>query len=147
MDSITVMRVESEDDSQLRKPQLFCLVRSCYNISCSNVFAKDRHSFAMWVYLLASARSQTQCMTPTKPMQPLFSRWFNLDKRCVVMVGSSAISNEQLQEFQEASLEVGEQETSGVCEGGCHWLYCPRISSRMTCDRNCSVKHRYCQNS
>ena len=23
-------------------------------------------------------------------MQPLFSRWFNLDKRCVVMVGSSA---------------------------------------------------------
>jgi len=25
----------------------------------SNVFAKDRHSFAMWVYLLASARFQT----------------------------------------------------------------------------------------
>jgi len=36
------------------------------------------------------------------------------------MVGSSAISIEQMQEFQEASLEVGEQETSGVCEEGCH---------------------------
>jgi hypothetical protein len=38
------------------------------------------------------------------------------------MVGFSAISIEQLQEFQEASPEVGEQEASGVCEGGCHWL-------------------------
>jgi len=41
------------------------------------------------------------------------------------MVGSSAVSIEQLQEFQETSPGVGEQETSGVCEGGCHLLYCP----------------------
>jgi len=87
------------------------------------------------------------CLTPTNPMQPPFSRWYNLDKRCDVMVGSLAISIEQLQEFQEASPEVGEQETSRVCEGGCHWLYCPPNILRMTSDRNCSAKHRYCQSS
>ena len=52
------------------------------------------------------------------------------------MVGSSAISIEQL---QESSPEVGEQETSGVCEGGCHWLNCRQNILRMTSDRNCSV--------
>ena len=36
------------------------------------------------------------------------------------MMGSSTISIGQLQEFQEASLKVGEQETSGVVEEGCH---------------------------
>jgi hypothetical protein len=60
------------------------------------------------------------------------------------MVGSLAISIEQLQEFQEASPEVGEQETSGVCEGGCHWLYYPPNIFRMTSDQNCLAKHRYC---
>jgi len=41
-------------------------------------------------------------------MQPPFSMWYNPDKRCDVMVGSSTISIEQLQEFQEASPEVSE---------------------------------------
>jgi hypothetical protein len=50
-------------------------------------------------------------------MQPPFSRWYNPDKRCDVMVGSSAISIEQL---QESSPEVGEQETSEICEEACH---------------------------
>ena len=36
------------------------------------------------------------------------------------MVGSSTISSEQFQELQGLSLKVGEQETSGVGEGGCH---------------------------
>ena len=80
-------------------------------------------------------------------MQPLFSRWFNLDKRCVVMVGSSAISIEQLQEFQEASPKVGEQETSKFCEGGHHWLYCPPNIFKMTCDRKCLAKHIYYKKS
>ena len=53
-------------------------------------------------------------------MQLPFSRWYNPDKRSDVMVGSSSISIEQLQEFQETSPEVGEQETNGVCERGCH---------------------------
>jgi hypothetical protein len=57
------------------------------------------------------------------------------------MVGSSAISIEQLQEFQEAILEVGEQETSRFCEGGCHWLYCPRNIFRMICDQKYLAKH------
>jgi hypothetical protein len=84
----------------------------------------------MWVYLLSSARFQTFCLTPTNPMQPPFSRWYNPDKRCDVMVGSSAISIEQLQELQESSPEVGEQETSRVCEGGCYWSYCHGTSSK-----------------
>ena len=87
------------------------------------------------------------CKTPTNPMQPPFSRWFNPDKRCDVMMGSSTISIEQLQEFQEASLKVGEQRTSGACKGGCHWLYCPPNIIKMTCDRKCLAKHRYCQKS
>ena len=43
----------------IEKPQLFCLVKSRSSTNYSNVFAKDRHSFAMWVYLPASARFQT----------------------------------------------------------------------------------------
>ena len=35
------------------------LTKSCCIIDYSNVFAKDRHSFAMWVYLPESARFQT----------------------------------------------------------------------------------------
>ena len=73
--------------------------------------------------------------------------WCNPDKRCDVMVGSSAISIEQLQEFQEASPEVGEQETSRLCEGGHHWLYCPSNIFKMTCDRKCLAKHRYYKKS
>ena len=69
--------------------------------------------------------------------------WCNPDKRCDVMVGSSAISIEQLQEFQEASPEVGEQETSRLCEGGHYWLYCPPNIFKMTCDRKCLAKNRY----
>jgi len=80
-------------------------------------------------------------------MQLPFSTWHNPDKICDVMVGSLAISIEQLQEFQEASPEVGEQETSRVCEGECHWLYYPPNIFRMTCDQKCLAKHRYCQKS
>ena len=87
------------------------------------------------------------CLTPTNPMQPPFSRCFNLDKRCDVMVGSSTISSEQFQELQECSLKVGEQETSGVVEEGCHWLYCSPNNFRITYDRKCFAKHRYCQKS
>jgi hypothetical protein len=43
----------------IEKPQLFFLVKSRSSINYSKVFAKDRHSFAMWVYLPASARFQT----------------------------------------------------------------------------------------
>jgi hypothetical protein len=87
------------------------------------------------------------CLTPTNPMQLPFSTWYNPDKICDVMVGSSAISIEQLQEFREASPEVGEQETSRVWEGECHWLYYPPNIFRMTCDQKCLAKHRYCQKS
>jgi hypothetical protein len=76
-------------------------------------------------------------------MQLPFSRWYNPDKRCDVMVGFLTISIEQLQEFQEASPEVGEQETSRFCEGGSQWLYCPPNIFRMTCDRKCLAKHIY----
>jgi len=75
-------------------------------------------------------------------MQPPFSRWYNPNKRCDVMVGSSAISIEQL---QESSPEVGEQKTRGICEGACHRSFCRQNILRMTSDRNCLAKQRYCQ--
>ena len=81
-------------------------------------------------------------LTLTDPMQPPFSRWYNPDKRCDVMVGSSAISIEQL---QESSPEVGEQETSEICEEACHWSFCHPNIIRITSNRSCSAKHRYCQ--
>ena len=75
-------------------------------------------------------------------MQPPFSRWYNPDKRCDVMVGSSAISIEQL---QESSLEVCEQKTREICEGACPRSFYRQNIFRMTCDRKCLAKHRYCQ--
>jgi len=69
-------------------------------------------------------------------MQPRFLMWYNPNRRFEYHGGSSAISIEQL---QESSPEVGEQETSGVCEGGCHWLNCRQNILRMTSDRNCLV--------
>ena len=101
----------------------------------------------MWSLFTSICQIPDFYLTPTNPMQPPFSRWYNLDKRCDVMVGSSTISIEQLREFQESSPEVGEQKTGSFCEGGCHWLYWPPSIFRMTCDRKCLAKHRYCQKS
>ena len=122
------------------------LTKSCCIIDYSNVFAKDRHSL-LCGFIYQNLLILDFCQTPTNPMQPPFSRWFNPDKRCDVMMGSSTISSEQFQELQELSPEVGEQETSIVCEGWCHWLYCPPNIIKMTCDRECLAKHRYCQKS
>ena len=95
----------------------------------------------------ASARFQNFTWLRKIPMQPPISQWYNPDKICDVMVGSSTISSEHLQELQEWSLKVGEQETSGVVEEGCHWLYCSPNHFRITCDRKCFAEHRYCQKS
>jgi hypothetical protein len=57
-DSGTMMRYESKEDSDIGKPLLYGLAKSRCIIDHSNVFAKDRHSFAMGVYLSASARFQ-----------------------------------------------------------------------------------------
>ncbi|KAI5599402.1 hypothetical protein BDE02_02G194000 [Populus trichocarpa] len=75
-------------------------------------------------------------LTLTDPMQPSFSRWYNPDKKWDVMVGSSTISVEQRQEFQESS---------SICEGACHRSFCRQNILRMTSDRNCLAKQRYCQ--
>ena len=72
------------------------LTKSCCIIDYFNVFAKDRHSLLCgFIY---------QNLPNTRLL--LDSRWFNLDKRCDVMVGSSAISMEQLQEFQLSSCHM-----------------------------------------
>ena len=78
------------------------------------------------------------------PCNHYFPRWYNPNRRFEYHGGILGHSVEQL---QESSPEVGEQETSGVCEGGCPLLYCPLNIFRMTCDRKCSAKHRYCQKS
>jgi hypothetical protein len=85
----------------------------------------------MWSLFTSICQIPDFYLTPTNPMQPLFSRWYNPEKRCDVMVESSTISIEQKR----------------VCKWECHWLYCPPNIFRMTCDRKCLEKHRYCQKS
>jgi hypothetical protein len=70
--------------------------------------------------------------------------WYNPNRRFEYHGGISGHSVEQL---QESSLEVGEQKMRGICERGCHWLYCPPNIFRMTCDRKCLAKHIYCKKS
>jgi hypothetical protein len=54
------------------------------------------------------------------------------------MVGSSAISVEQMQEIQESSL---------VCERWCHRSFFYQNILRMTSDRNCLARQKNCQRS
>jgi len=69
------------------------------------------------------------CLTPTNPMQLPFFRWYNPNKRCDVRVGSSAISIEQLREFQESSPEAGEQKRVVSVKEGVIGYIDPRASS------------------
>jgi len=62
-------------------------------------------------------------------------------------MGSSAISIEHLQEFQESRPDDGEQETGWVCERWCHRSFCHQNIIRITSDRSCSAKHKYGQKS
>ena len=93
------------------------------------------------VYLPASARFQTFTWLRQIPCNHCFLRGI-IQKRDVMSWWSP-------QPFQLNRRESGsgEQGTSGVCEWECHWLYCPLNIFRMTCDRKCLEKHRYCQKS
>jgi hypothetical protein len=82
MDSRTMMRDKSEDNSEGGKCYLYGLVMSHYSINCSNVFAKidiPRPLKFVYKHLL---RPRFVVPTPSTPMQPLFPRWYNPDKRC-----------------------------------------------------------------
>jgi hypothetical protein len=82
MDSKTMMRDKSEDNSEGGKCYLYGLAMSHCSINCSNVFAKiDMPQPLKFVYqhLL---RPRLVVLTPSNPMQPLFPRWYNPDKRC-----------------------------------------------------------------
>ena len=131
MDSRTMMRGESEDDSRLRNLSYFA--QSSLAQASITQMSLPRLTFLCHLSSLTSIYQIPELCSLTNPMQPLISRWYNPDKRCDVMVGSSTISSEQFQELQDLSLKVGEQETSGVGEGGCHWLYCSPNIFRMTC--------------
>jgi hypothetical protein len=49
----------------------------------------------MWSLFTSICQIPDFYLTPTNPMQPLFSTWYNPEKRCDVMVESSTISIEQ----------------------------------------------------
>jgi hypothetical protein len=72
MDSWTMIRDESEDNSEGGKPYLCGLAMSHYNINCLNVFAKiDIPSPLDFVYQHLSD-SKLIASTPLNPIQPLF---------------------------------------------------------------------------
>lgn len=103
MDSKTIMRNESEDNSKGGKPYLCGLAMSHYNINCSNVFAKiDIPQPLEYVYqhLLDSGLI---ALTPSNPIQPPFPRWYNSDKRFEYHWGILRHPVEQLHKFQESS--------------------------------------------
>jgi hypothetical protein len=82
MDSRTMMRDKSEDNSEGGKCYLYGLAMSHYSINCSNVFAKidiPRPLKFVYQHLL---RPRFVVLIPSTPMQPLFPRWYNPDKRC-----------------------------------------------------------------
>jgi hypothetical protein len=77
MDSRTMMRDESEDNFEGGKPYLYGLARSHYNINCSNVFAKiDIPRSLEFVYQHLSDPGFI-ALTPSNPIHPSFSRWYN----------------------------------------------------------------------
>jgi hypothetical protein len=82
MDSRTMMRDESKDNSEVGKPYLCGLAMSHCSINCSNVFAKiDIPPPLDFVYQHMSD-SRLVASTPLNLIQPSFSRWYNPDKRC-----------------------------------------------------------------
>ena len=80
-DPRTIMRDESKDDSDDGKPSLCGPIRSHCSINCSNVFAKidiPRPLEFVYQHLLDS---EFIALAPLNPIQPSFSRWYNLEKR------------------------------------------------------------------
>jgi len=138
MNSRIIRRDESEDNSKGGKPYLCGLAMCHCSINCSNVFAKiyiPRLLEYLYQHLLDS---RLIALTPSNPIQPSFSRWYNPEKRFEYHWGILCHSVEQLQEFQESSW---------VCDRWCHWSFCHQNILRMMSDRNCLTKHRYCQRS
>ena len=91
MDSWTMIRDESEDNSEGGKPYLCGLAMSHYNINCLNVFAKiDIPPPLDFVYQHLSD-SRLIALTPLNPIQPLFLGGIIQTRDVNIMVRSWAI--------------------------------------------------------
>jgi len=91
MDSRTMMRDESEDNSEVGKPYLCGLAMSHYSINCSNVFAKiDIPPPLEFVYQHLSD-SRLVALTSLNPIQPLFLGGIIQIRDVNIIVGSWAI--------------------------------------------------------
>jgi hypothetical protein len=64
----------------IEKPQLFCLVRSCHNINCSNIFAKIDIPLPLKFVYQHLPDSRLLASTPLNHMQPLFPKRYKPDE-------------------------------------------------------------------
>ena len=79
------------------------------------------------------------------PMQPPISRWYNPDKRCDVMVGSSTISSDSCKNCKNWVWKlVSKRQLESVKEGVISYIV-PWTSSEWHVDRECLAKRIYCQ--
>jgi len=116
MDSRMRMRDKSEDDFEGGKPQLWGPVRSRCSTNCSSTFAKIDIPLPLKFVDQHLLDSKLVASTPLNPMQPLFPMWYNPNKRFEYHRRISDHLVEQLQEFQESSLEDSEREASWISE-------------------------------
>jgi hypothetical protein len=91
MDSRTIMRDESEDDSQVRN--LSCMVQPGLTIASTTQMPLLKIDIPLpfefaYQHLLDS---RLISLTPSNLMQPPFSRWYNPDERCEYHSGVLAI--------------------------------------------------------
>jgi hypothetical protein len=129
----------------IEKPQLFCLVRSCHNINCSNVFANTDIPLPLKFVYQHLPDSRLVALTPLNHMQPLFSRWYNPDEMFILLWVPRPFQLNSCN--QESRPDDGEQEASWVCEWWCHRPYCYQYILRLIKDWKCLAKHKYCQKS
>jgi hypothetical protein len=91
MDSRTMMRDESEDNSEGGKCYLYDLAMSHCSISCSNIFSKIDISPPLDFVYQHMSDSRLVASTPLNSIQPLFLGGIIQTRNVNIMVGSWAI--------------------------------------------------------
>jgi len=144
MDSKTMIRDESEYNSEGGKPYLCGLAMSHCSINCSNVFAKiDIPSPLDFVYQhLSDARLIAS--TPLNPVQPLFLCGIIQTRDVNIMVGSWAIHLNSCKIFKNRDrMMVSKKRVEFVKDYVINHIV-TRTSSDWQKIKKCLAKHKYC---
>jgi hypothetical protein len=100
MDSRTMMRDESEDNSEVGKPYLCGLAMSQCSINCSNVFAKIDIPLPLNFVYQHMLDFRLVTSTPLNPIQPLFLGGMIQTRDVNIMVGFWAIHLNSCKNFK-----------------------------------------------